>query len=103
VTPGLLVVLASGIYLTIDGWDFSQRFVIVGLAIIVLLMILGATFFDRQEARLIELSERDVAAPDAHEGGLSDEYWEASKRFARVGTLASLLVLLAVFVMAVKP
>ena len=103
VTPGLLVVLASGTYLAVDGWDFRQGFVIVGLAIIVVLMILGATFFDRQEGRLIELSERDVATAGADEGELSEEYWEVSKRFARVGTVASLLVLVAVFVMAVKP
>ncbi len=103
VTPGLLVVLASGIYLTVDGWNFRQRFVIVGLAIIVVLIILGATFFDRQEARLIELSERDVAAAGAGEVELSEEYWDVSKRFARVGMLASLLIVVAVFFMAVKP
>ena len=103
VTPGLLVVLASGVYLTVDGWNFGQRFVIVGLAIIVLLIVLGATFFDRQEARLIELSERDVGGARAGEVELSAEYWEVSKRFARVGMLASLLVLVALFFMAVKP
>ena len=40
VTPGLLVVLASGLYLTIDGWDFDEPFVVVGLSIVVALMIL---------------------------------------------------------------
>ena len=101
VTPGLLVVLASGIYLTVDGWDFGQPFVFVGLAIVVVLITLGATFFDRHEVQLIALSERDVAAAGADEGALSEEYWEVSKRFARVGIVASLLVLVAV--MAVKP
>jgi hypothetical protein len=103
VTPGLFVVLASGIYLTIDGWDFDQRFIIVGLSIVVVLMILGATFFDRYEARLIELSERDVDAAGTGEVELSDEYWGVSKRFGRVGMAASLLVLVALFAMTVKP
>jgi hypothetical protein len=103
VTPGLLVVVASGIYLTVDGWGFGQRFVIVGLAIIIVLIILGATFFDRQEARLIELSERDLDAADAGEAELSEEYWAVSKRFARVGMLASVLIVVAVFFMAAKP
>src|SRR5688500_9013326 len=49
VTPGLFAVLASGVYLTVDGWDFGQRFVIVGLAIVVVLIVLGATVFDRHE------------------------------------------------------
>jgi hypothetical protein len=101
VTPGMLVVLASGIYLTVDVWDFGQRFVVVGLSVVGVLMILGATFFDRHEARLIELSERDVSAVGA--GELSEEYWSVSKRFARVGIAASLLVVVALFFMAVKP
>jgi hypothetical protein len=103
VTPGLLVVLVSGMYLTADGWDFRQRFVVVGLAIIVVLIILGATFFDRHEARLIELAARDVGAGGVGEVELSDEYWKVSKRFARVGMAASLLVLVAMFFMTVKP
>ncbi len=103
VTPGLLVVLASGIYLTIARWDFGQLFVIVGLSVVVLLIILGVAFFDRHEARAIKLAERDVAAAGMGEVELSAEYWELSKRFARVGIAASLLIVIAVFFMAVKP
>ena len=103
VTPGLFVVLASGVYLTVDGWDFGQRFVVVGLAVIVVLILLGAAFFDRQEARLLELSRRDVAVAGAREVALSAEYWAVSQRFARVGVAASLLIVVALFFMAVKP
>jgi hypothetical protein len=103
VTPGLFVVLASGIYLTLEGWEFDQLFVIVGLSIVVALIILGATFFDRQEARLIELSERDIRAAGTGEVRLSAEYWRISKRFARVGAGASVLVVVALFFMTVKP
>jgi hypothetical protein len=103
VTPGLFAVLASGIYLTVDGWDFGQRFVIVGLSIVAVLIVLGATFFDRQEARLSELSERDVAATGTREVMLSADYRAVSKRLARVGRAASLLVVAALFFMTVKP
>ena len=103
VIPGALVVLASGLYLTIDRWDFGQLFVLVGLSIVVVVIILGATFFDRHEARAIELSERDVATAGASEVELSEEYWAVSKRIARVGSLASLLILVTVFFMVVKP
>lgn len=103
VVPGALVVLAAGVYLTIDRWDFGQLFVIVGLGVVVIVIILGATFFDRHEGRAIELSQRDVAAAGAGEVVLSAEYWEVSKRIARVGMLASLLILVAVFFMVVKP
>jgi hypothetical protein len=103
VTPGLLVVLASGVFLTVDAWDFGQRFVVAGLSVVVVLIVLGPAFLDRHETRLIELSDRDVATAGAGDVALSEEYWRVSKRFARVGALASLLVLVAVFFMAVKP
>lgn len=103
VVPGALVVLAAGVYLTIERWDFGQLFVVVGLFVVVVVIILGATFFDRHESRAIELSQRDVAAAGAGEVVISDEYWEVSKRITRVGMLASLLILVAVFFMVVKP
>ena len=103
VIPGALVVLAAGIYLTIDRWDFGHLFIIVGLSVVVVVIILGAIFFDRHETRAIELSERDVTAAGAGVVKLSDEYWEVSKRITRVGMLASLLILVAVFFMVVKP
>ena len=76
---------------------------IAGLAIILVSIILGATFFDRQEARLIELSERDSDAAGAGEAEVSEEYWAVSKRFARVGRLASVLIVVAVFLKVAKP
>jgi hypothetical protein len=103
VTPGSFVVLATGIYLTIDRWDFRELFIIVGLAIVVVLIVVGATFFDRHEARAIALAERDVAAAGAGDVVLSEEYLEVSRRFGRAGAVASLLIVIAVFFMAVKP
>lgn len=103
VTPGLVVVLLSGLYLTIDGWEFGELFVIVGLSVVVVLMILGAAVFDRYESRLIALAERDVRAADTGRVELSEEYWRLSKRFARVGAAASALVVVALFFMTVKP
>ncbi len=52
---------------------------------------------------MIELSERDVAGAECGEVELGEEYWQVSKRFARVGMLASLLVVTALFLMTVKP
>ena len=103
VIPGALVALAAGVYLTLDSWDFGYLFVTVGLGSIVVVIILGATFFDRHEARAIELSERDVAGAGGGEVELSKEYWDVSGRIARVGMLANLLILVTVFFMVVKP
>lgn len=103
VTPGSVVVLLAGIYLTVDRWDFGDLFVTVGLTVIVIVIVLAMTFFDRHEARAIELATRDVAAAGDGEVELSEEYWQVSRRIARVGSLASALVLTAIFFMVVKP
>ena len=103
VIPGSLIVLAAGVYLTIDRWDFGYLFVTVGVAVVVIVIILGATFFDRHEVRAIELSERDVAAAGGGKVALSEEYWQVSRRIARVGMLASVLIVATVFFMVVKP
>jgi len=104
VIPGSLLILAAGVYMTIDRWDFGHLFITVGLTAIIVLIALGIAFSDRHEERAIELSERDVAAAGtAAEVTLSDEYWEVSKRVERVGMLASAAILVAVFFMVVKP
>jgi uncharacterized membrane protein len=104
VIPGLLVILAAGIYLVLDGpWDFSDGFVGVGTAVVVLLLAFQFAFFGPTEHRLAALAERDIAAAGTADVELSDEYWAASKRSAIGGSLAGVLVLIAIFFMTVKP
>lgn len=104
VIPAILVVLAAGIYLVLDGpFDWEDAFVSVGLAGWLLLFVLALTFFSRYERKLIELAERDIAAAGSGEVELSDEYWAASKRIALVGSLSGIVVLVVTFFMIVKP
>jgi uncharacterized membrane protein len=104
VVPGILVVLAAGVYLVLEGpWDWSDTFVNVGLVVIVVLLVLALTYFPASERKLAQLAERDIAAAGDGEVKLSDEYWAASKRSALVGSLAGVLVLVALFFMVVKP
>jgi hypothetical protein len=103
VVPGSLVVLASGVYLTIDAWAFDDLFVVVGLVIAIGLILLGEFFFKPLEQRLIAVAERDGAGTGSDPPVLGEEYRALSRRFGAVGMAASLLVVLAVFFMAVKP
>ena len=104
VIPGILVLLAAGIYLVLDGpWDWSDTFVSVGLMVVVILLVFQLAFFSRIEHTLAELAERDIAASGSGDVELSDEYWAASKRSAIGGSLAGVLVLIAIFFMTVKP
>ena len=104
VTPGVLVLVAAGIYLTVDGpWEFSDAFVAFGIAAAVILLILAHTFFAPTAGRLAEIAERDVAAAGGGEVELSEEYLALSKRSGGVGTFAGLLVIITVYFMAAKP
>ena len=103
VIPGMIVILGAGLYLTIDRWDFGFLFVTVGMVAILVLLVMAFTFFHSVERRLIELSERDIAASGSGEVELSEEYWAASKRSAIGGSLAGVIVLVAIFFMVVKP
>jgi uncharacterized membrane protein len=104
VVPGLLVILAGGVYLVLEGpWDWEDTFVSIGLLVVVVLVVMQFTVLSGIERKLAELSERDIAAAGSGEVELSDEYWAASKRSALFGSLAGVLVLIAIFFMVVKP
>lgn len=104
VIPGMLVILAAGVYLVLEGpWDWEDTFVNVGMAGIVVLLILQFALLGRIERTLAELAERDIAASGSGDVELSDEYWAASKRSAIWGSLAGVVVLVILFFMVVKP
>ena len=104
ITPAAVVILLAGIYLTAVGpYDFGTGFVDGGLAIIVILLGLGGAFFARNEERLFELAEDAVAAAGGGAVVYGPEYERIESQVSRVGMFASALVLVAVFLMVVKP
>jgi hypothetical protein len=104
VIPGMLVILAGGVYLVLEGpWDWEDTFVSVGLTGIIVLLVLQFAVLGRIERTLAELAERDIAASGTGDVELSDEYWAASKRSAIWGSLAGVLILVILFFMVVKP
>lgn len=104
VVPGMVVVLAAGIYLVIEGpWTFAAPWISAAFLIVGILLLLELLVLMPAERKMIELGERDVAAAGDGEVELSQEYQSTSRRFAVVGGIASLLVLVAVFLMATKP
>lgn len=103
VTPGILVLIAAGIYLAADRWEFSDAFIGAGIVLALILLGLVHGFFMPAERKLAELAERDIAAAGDGEVKLSDEYMAISKRTGQIGTLAGLIVILTVYLMAAKP
>jgi hypothetical protein len=100
IQPGLGVVLLAGIYLASKLHEWSAFFVQWGLAMAIVLGALGGLFFSPNERRMIELSERDIAAAAGDEVALSAEYRAVSKRVAQVGAASSVLILVTIYFMA---
>jgi uncharacterized membrane protein len=102
VDPGMILVLAAGIYLMISGnkvWDGSDAFIVVGWIAILVLFGLQHAFFRPQTKKLKELAERDLQAGDT----LSPEFEALGQMTGKVGSLAGLIVVVTVFFMTYKP
>jgi uncharacterized membrane protein len=104
VTLSASVLLLAGLYLAAAGpFDFGSTFVSIGIVIIVVLLGLGGAFFAPSERKAAELAERDIAASAGGEVKLSAEYVALAGRLRIVGIASGLLVVVAVFVMVMKP
>jgi hypothetical protein len=93
VTPAGTLALLAGIYLASDRsyWDRSW----VGLPLVILVVLMGITggYFIPRQQRLAELAD----------AGAGPEYDALAAQVARVALVAAGLVVVAVFLMVVKP
>ncbi|HEY4450467.1 MAG TPA: DUF2269 family protein [Solirubrobacteraceae bacterium] len=103
VNPVLVVIVAAGIFLASDGHHWKQFFVQWGLAAaIVIGGLLGAVLIPTAK-RAEEAVRRDL---EGFSGGAFEpgsDYRAAIRRLNLVGSAASLLVLVTIVIMAVKP
>ena len=104
ITLAATVLLVAGLYLASTGpYDFGSSFVTLGIVIVAALLGLGGAFFSPHERKAAELAERDIAASTGGEVLLSAEYQAVARRLQIVGAASGLLVLVAVFLMVLKP
>jgi hypothetical protein len=104
ITSAATVLLICGIYLSASGpFGFSWTFVTIGLVIVIVLLGLGGAFFAPNERKLAQLATRDVAAAGDGEVSLSADYEAVAGRVRMVGIASNVLILVAVFVMVIKP
>jgi Predicted integral membrane protein (DUF2269) len=103
VNPGLLLVLIAGIYLASKGHHWSEFFVQWGLAAVVVIGAVVGVVMIPASKRAQELAERDIAASGEGTIQMSAEYQAVVRRLSTVGSLLSLLVLLTILFMAIKP
>lgn len=94
--PSSLVVVATGIGLTIDGsWSFGDLWVVLGLVGFVLTFLMGSLWLGPQSGRIKKVIERD--------GGMSAEAQAMAKRMLTVARIDTVVLFLVVFDMSVKP
>jgi uncharacterized membrane protein len=101
--PALVVVLGAGIFLASDGHHWKEFFVRWGLAAVVVLGGLVGAILVPAAKRAEGAARRDL---ESHGGGdfePGEEYCAAVRRLNVVGSAASLLVLVTIVFMVVKP
>jgi uncharacterized membrane protein len=104
ITLAATVLLLAGIYLAAAGtYKFKSTFVTIGLVIIIVILGLAGGFITPTERKLADLAERDIAAAGGGEVKLSAGYTALAGRLRMVDGIVGLLVLVAVFLMVVKP
>jgi uncharacterized membrane protein len=98
--PAVLVIVATGIYQTIDGpWSFGDFWISATILIVIALGALNGVYFMPTDRKLAAQAEREVA----NGGAVSDDYQRQAQRETVLGTVAGVLVLAAVFLMITKP
>lgn len=102
-TPAIIVVLVTGIYQTLDKWDFGDVWISATFAIVIVLGGLMGGYFIPEDRRLAEMAEAEIAAAGDGQVVMSDGYQGRARRIGMVGSLAGALVVLAVFLMVTKP
>lgn len=93
ITPAMVVVLLAGLYLALDRYHLGDGWISATLTILVVLFGLVGAVLTPTDRRLAELAER----------GPSDEYAREARKAAIVGSLALVLVVVAILLMTAKP
>jgi uncharacterized membrane protein len=94
--PSSLAVLVLGILLTIEGpWEFSDLWIVLGLAGYAMTFLTGLLFLSRQVRTIAQVMERD--------GGMSPAAVAETKRFFLIGRVDLVVLYTVVLDMVLKP
>ncbi|WP_205696626.1 DUF2269 family protein [Conexibacter sp. SYSU D00693] len=99
IAPAATVALVAGVYMASDRDLWDQSWVTIPFLLLVVIMGLAGAVLTPTERKLAATSQRDLEAG----GEPSAELRALEQRQRTVGGIASLLVLVALFFMVVKP
>jgi hypothetical protein len=103
VIPGLVLILATGIYLMIDRWELSDFFIGWGIVAVLILFAMGPAVFGPNQDKAKQAAEEDIERAGAGPVEFGPEFNRASSILGRAGPLAGIVVILTVYVMVAKP
>jgi uncharacterized membrane protein len=102
--PALVLIIVTGLYQTHEHhWKLGSFWISATFAIAIVLGGLLGGFFIPADKRLGALVEAEIAAAGDGPVVLSEEYQRGLRSEAIAGTITGVLVLIAVFLMVVKP
>ena len=103
-SPALLVVLVTGVYQVADAdLELGDVWISGAITIVLILGALNGAYFIPADKRLGAMAEREIAAAGPGELTLSDEYQRGARTEGIVGAIAGLLVIVAIYLMVIKP
>jgi hypothetical protein len=101
--PALLVIVGAGIFLASDGHHWKEFFVQWGLAVAIVLGGLAGAVLMPAAKRAEAAARRDLEGYTGGEFQPGADYRKATRTLNTVGSFASLLVLVTILFMVIKP
>jgi hypothetical protein len=101
--PTLLVVLGAGIYVASDGHHWNEFFVQWGIGAVIVIGALVGSVLIPAAKRAEEAARADLQGFTGGEFQPGEEYRALTRRLSLWGSAASLLVLLTILLMVIKP
>jgi uncharacterized membrane protein len=103
-TPALVVVLATGFYQVADAdLKLGDFWLSASILIVIVLGGLIGAYFIPTDRKLGAMVERELAAAGEGEVTLSEEYQRRARIEGIVGSVAGLLVVVAIYLMVTQP
>ena len=99
-SPALAVLIVTGIYQGVDSDTMDQPW--IGLTFLITLILGGMQggYFVPTDKKLAAMAEKELAAGATT---LSEDYQRQAKREGGIGTVAGILIIIAVFLMVTTP
>jgi hypothetical protein len=99
-SPALLLLIVTGIYQGVDSDTMDEPWVGITFVIAIVLGGMQGAYFVPTDKKLAAMAEKELADGATT---LSEDYRRQAQREGGIGALAGLLIIVAVFLMVVKP